>query len=33
MKFINFDNYIKKMIMDILIKTALYHNILVILLF
>ena len=27
MKFINFDNYIKKMIMNILIKTALYLNI------
>ena len=33
MKFINFDNYIKKMIMNILIKTVLYPNILVILLF
>ena len=32
MKFINFDNYIKKMIMNILIKTVLYLNILVILL-
>ena len=27
MKFINFDNYIKKMIMNILIKTVLYNNI------
>ena len=27
MKFINFDNYIKKMIMNILIKTVLYLNI------
>ena len=33
MKFINFDNYIEKMIMNILIKTALYPIILVILLF
>ena len=33
MTFINFDNYIKKMIMNILIKTVLYLNILVILLF
>ena len=33
MKFINFDDYIEKMIMNILIKTVLYHNILVILLF
>ena len=33
MKFINFDNYIKKMIMNILIKTALYLNMLAILLF
>ena len=33
MRFINFDNYIKKMIMNILIKTVLYPNILVILLF
>ena len=33
MKFINFGNYIKKMIMNILIKTVLYLNILVILLF
>ena len=33
MKLINFDNYIKKMIMNILIKTVLYPNILVILLF
>ena len=32
MKFINFDNYIKKMIMNILIKTVLHVNILVILL-
>ena len=32
MKFINFDNYIKKMIMNILIKTVLYLNILAILL-
>ena len=30
MKFINFDNYIEKMIMNVLIKAALYHNILVI---
>ena len=30
MKFINFDNYIKKMIMNILIKTVLYLNTLVI---
>ena len=33
MKFINFDNYIKKMIMNILIKTVLHLNIPVILLF
>ena len=33
MRFINFDNYIKKMIMNILIKTVLHLNILVILLF
>ena len=33
MKFINFDNYIEKMIMNILIKTVLHLNILVILLF
>ena len=33
MKFINFDNYIKKKIMNILIKTFLYPNILVIMLF
>ena len=33
MKFINFDNYIEKMIMNILIKTVLYHNIHQILLF
>ena len=32
MKFINFDKYIKKMIMNILIKTVLYLSILVILL-
>ena len=32
MKFINFDNYIKKMIMNILIKTVLYLNIHLILL-
>ena len=30
MKFINFDNYIKKMIMNILIKTVLYLSILAI---
>ena len=33
MKFINFDNYIKKMIMNILIKILLFFNILQILLF
>ena len=33
MKFINFDNYIKKMKMNILIKTVLYPNIRLILLF
>ena len=33
MKFINFDNYIEKMTMNILIKTVLHLNILVILLF
>ena len=32
MKFINFDNYIKKMIMNILIKTVLHLNMLAILL-
>ena len=32
MKFINFDYYIKKMIMNILIKTVLYLNIHIILL-
>ena len=32
MKFINFDNYIKKMIMNILIKTVFYLNIHLILL-